>query len=85
LLYIGVSAGSVIAAPDINYILCMDVNDIGISDTSAFSFISSSIIPHYTDEFADAVHNLRSAGAEVVTISNSEALAVHGDKVEKIG
>jgi len=85
LLYVGVSAGSVIASPDINYILFMDVNDIGLGNTSAFSFISASIIPHYADEYADAVHNLRSAGTEVVTISNSEALAVHGDKVEKIG
>ena len=85
LLYVGVSAGSVIAAPDINYILFMDVNDIGLGNTSAFSFVSASIIPHYTDEYADAVHSLRSAGTEVVTISDNEALAVHGAKVEKIG
>ncbi len=85
LLYVGVSAGSVIAAPDINYILFMDVNDIGLGNTSAFSFVSASSIPHYTDECADAVHNLRSAGIEVVTISNGEALVVRGDKVEKVG
>jgi dipeptidase E len=84
MLYVGVSAGSVIASPDIEYISCIDENDIGISDTAAFSFVPASIIPHYADEFADAVNKLRATGTEVVTIGNSEALAVDGDKVEKI-
>jgi len=85
LFYVGASAGSVIATPDIHYILCMDVNDIGLNDTSALSFVTVSIIPHYTDEFVAAAHDLRSSGTEVVTISDSEALVIQGNKIEKVG
>lgn len=84
LLYVGASAGSVIATPDINYILCMDVNDIGLDDTSALSFVSASIIPHYTDELADAVTSLRTSGVDVITIADSEALAIQGDAIIRI-
>jgi len=85
LLYIGVSAGSVICAPDINYILCMDANDIKLKETSALSFVSSSIIPHYTDELANDVRLLRESNCEVITISDSEALSIQGEIIEKVG
>jgi dipeptidase E len=84
LLYVGASAGSVIATPDINYILCMDVNDCGLEDTSGLSFVSASVIPHYTDEFAEAATSLRKKGVKVETISDSEALTVRGEEVEKV-
>ena len=85
LLYVGASAGSVIATPDINYILCMDTNDCGLEDTSGLSFISQSIIPHYTDEFAEAAESLENNGITVETISDSEALEVHGEEIVKVG
>jgi dipeptidase E len=85
LFYVGASAGSVIASPDINYILWMDGNDIGLKDTSGFSFIISSIIPHYTDDFATAASDLRLTGKEVVTISDSEALLIQGNQIYKVG
>lgn len=85
LLYIGTSAGSVIATPDINYILCMDTNDCDISDTLGLSLVSVSVIPHYTVEFTETVETLRKNKVKVETISDSQALYIQGNKIEKIG
>lgn len=85
LLYVGASAGSVVATPDINYILFMDTNDCSLEDTSGLSFVSARIIPHYTDEFAEAAASLIKKDIEVETISDCEALAVQGEKAKKIG
>lgn len=85
LLYIGASAGSVIATSNIDYILCMDINDCELNDTTGLSFISACIIPHYTNEFAEVVDALQKQGVEVKTISDSEALAIRGGEVEKVG
>lgn len=84
LFYVGTSAGSVIASSDINYILCMDTNDCQLKDTTGFSFLSSSLIPHYTDEFSSAVDLLINKGLEVITISDNQAIVIQGDKIEKI-
>jgi len=84
LFYVGASAGSVVASPDINYISCMDVNDIGLNETSAFSFVPLSIIPHYTNDLAAIVNGIRSSGKEVVTISDNEALVIQGDNIDKV-
>lgn len=85
MLYIGASAGSVIATPDINYILCMDTNDCGLCDTSGLSFIAASIIPHYTDEFLEVAGFLRKNGSEVLTISDSQAIFIQGEEIIKVG
>lgn len=85
LLYVGASAGSVIATPDINYILCMDTNDCRLNDTSGLSFISESIIPHYTDEFVETTDLLRKNNVEVVTISDNQALSIQGERKEIVG
>lgn len=85
MLYIGASAGSVIATPDINYILCMDTNDCSLSDTSGFSFVTASVIPHYTDEFLEIADLLRKNGGEVLTISDSQAISVQGEEIVRVG
>lgn len=85
MLYIGTSAGSVIATPDINYILCMDTNDCSLEDTSGLSFINASVIPHYTDEFSETATMLRKTGDEVLTISDRQAISIQGEKVVKVG
>lgn len=85
MLYIGASAGSVIATPDINYILCMDTNDCSLDDTSGLSFVTASVIPHYTDEFSETASLLRKNGGEVLTISDSQAISIQGEKIVKVG
>ena len=85
LFYVGISAGSVIATSDINYILCMDENDCKLDDTAGLSFLSSALIPHYNEEFSDTVSLLMNNGKEVVTISDNQAVVILGEKIEKIG
>lgn len=85
LFYVGISAGSVIATSDINYILCMDENDCKLYDTAGLSFLSSALIPHYNEEFSDTVSLLMNNGKEVVTISDNQAVVILGEKIEKIG
>ena len=85
LLYIGVSAGSMIAAPDINYICWAEINDCGLEDTKGLAFITAGILPHYTDDFAKAAVLLREKGFEVLPQSDSQAVAVQGENKEIIG
>ena len=46
-VYFGVSAGSVLAGPNINISSPWDENDIGMSDFTGFNFIDFAICPHY--------------------------------------
>lgn len=50
-LYVGISAGSVIASPSIAHILFLDENDIGLEDFSALGFVGEKIVPHYEAGF----------------------------------
>ena len=74
-----------IAAPDINYICWAEINDCGFEDTKGLSFITAGILPHYTDDFAKAAVLLREKGFEVLGVSDSQAVAIQGDSIEKIG
>lgn len=50
--YIGSSAGSIVLAPDIEYIKNMDDSSIALelSDTKAMGIINFAILPHFGDE-----------------------------------
>lgn len=50
-LYVGVSAGSVIASVSIAHISFLDENDIGLEDYSALGFVGEQIVPHYETGF----------------------------------
>ena len=84
LLYIGASAGSVISAPDIDYIQCMDTNDCNLIDTSGLSLIPELLIPHYCDEFTEDVNKLRVDHPNLYAITDYQAIAVCDDKYELV-
>lgn len=83
--YIGASAGSVIASPDIDYICCMDTNDCNLSDTTGLSLIAEDLIPHYTNEFADVVAELQEKNKKPLAISDCQAVAINDNSLELIG
>lgn len=85
LLYIGVSAGSMIAAPDINYICWEERNDCGLKDTIGLNFLAAGILPHFTEDFGKAAISLREKGFEVLPLSDRQAVAIQGEFEEKIG
>lgn len=88
--YIGVSAGSVIAGPDISVSALggeeADVNDINLSDLTGFSWVPFYISPHYTErdqkeieEFFEMKQN------PVIALTDEQALVVTEEEIKLIG
>jgi len=77
-LYIGVSAGSIIAGPSIEILNYTkgDPNLIGLTDLSAMGLTSSVIEPHYTRESEGAVLEYeKESGEEVIRLTDGMAWA----------
>lgn len=76
-LYIGVSAGSIIAGPSIEVLNYTkgDPNTIGLKDFSAMKLIQKAIEPHYTQEGEEAILAYEKAsGIEAVRLADGMAL-----------
>lgn len=88
-IYIGVSAGSIIAGPDIEIAGWGsegDRNEIGLKDLKGFNFTDISIFPHFHEELRDEVNQFRNkAEYRVVEITNDQAVFVKGGEVKIIG
>lgn len=79
--YLGVSAGSILAGPDIaaaGYGQDKDVNDIGLYSLGSFHFIPFLVFPHYTEEEKKAVIDLKKCRFQepVIALTDSQALFV---------
>lgn len=74
-LYVGVSAGSVIASPSIDHISFLDENDIRLEDFSAMGFVCEQIVPHYETGFDAQLDPER----EFMCIRDSTALQIKGN------
>lgn len=77
-LYIGVSAGSLIAGPSIEVINYTggDENSVGLKDFSGFGFINKAVVPHYdreVDEKAILKYE-KLSGLKVARLTDKEAL-----------
>lgn len=80
-VYVGVSAGSIIAGPDIRE-LTRSENAFGIEDTSGMRLVEFGIWPHYTEE--NPV-DFSSVGYPVVCLPDHQAVLVRDDEVRIIG
>lgn len=88
IVYIGVSAGSIIAGEDIEIAGWGsegDKNEVGLKDLSGFGFTDIAVFPHYTDnlkeefeEFKNKVHY------PVRKLQNGEAILINNKRIEKI-
>lgn len=61
-VYLGVSAGSVIAGPDIEIAGWGsegDENEIGLTDLTGFGLTDTAVFPHFRDELEDEVSEFR--------------------------
>lgn len=77
-IYVGVSAGSIIAGPDISIAgwgsEC-DSNDIGLKDLSALSLTDIVVSPHYHDELKTEIDDFREKyGYQVYEITDEQAI-----------
>jgi dipeptidase E len=91
IVYIGMSAGSIIASQNIEYIKHMDDPATALDlngDYRGLGLIDFSIVPHCTDEpFKEAVSSIKAeykGKLDLRFINNSQAFTINGDKVELI-
>jgi len=87
-VYVGVSAGSMIARINIESANWepADRNIAGLNDLSAMNLVDFVVIPHYCPEFAEAVGASASkADYAAVALTDQQAVLVDSDKIEIIG
>ncbi|WP_297945836.1 Type 1 glutamine amidotransferase-like domain-containing protein [uncultured Campylobacter sp.] len=90
LVYVGESAGAMIAAPSVEYAAMMDdAGDYGAAAQTGLYLVKFYPVPHYGEEpFVQSTAKiLKAYGGKLnlVPINNAEAIAVHGDKFEILG
>lgn len=84
-LYIGVSAGSMIAGPSIESVMEADpeANDVNLNNFTGFSFVENFIFPHYKKD----VHEENILKVEekykikIDRLTDENAIFVNGDKI----
>jgi len=82
-VYVGVSAGSILVGPDIR-ITEADLNNVGITDFRGLSLISRVISPHINREKYKNVNRYNDSKEKVVSLADGEALLVIDGKEEII-
>ncbi|WP_297949516.1 Type 1 glutamine amidotransferase-like domain-containing protein, partial [uncultured Campylobacter sp.] len=90
LIYVGESAGAMIAAPSVEYASVMDdAGDYGAAAQTGLDLVKFYPVPHYGEEpfVQSAAEILKIYGSKLnlAPINNAEAIAVHGDKFEILG
>jgi len=86
--YVGVSAGSIIAGPDIEVagIGDGDENDINLSDLSGFGLVPFHISPHYTEQDKSDVEEFYNKRNEaIIALTDDQALFVTDKEVLLVG
>lgn len=87
-VYVGVSAGSIIAGPNIEPASWKhaDRNFLNLTDLSALNLVPFVITPHYCGETAEAVDNsAKIAGYPTMALTDQQAVLVDGARTEIIG
>ena len=88
LIYIGESAGSVITAPNIEYVSVMDDKTLAeeLDDYTGLNLVDFYILPHYNNfpfkKATNKIFELYSTKLSLRTISNDEVILVDNDKIE---
>lgn len=86
-VYVGVSAGSILVGPDIE--ICSrheDRNDVRLEDLAGLGLTDKILSPHYVDEEEGIVEKFKKeTGNKVTRLRDGEALLINGDVEEVIG
>ncbi|WP_159071091.1 Type 1 glutamine amidotransferase-like domain-containing protein [Campylobacter concisus] len=79
-IYIGESAGAVVAAPDTRYATLMDENSVNVSDFTGLNLVDFFIVPHFGCEpFTQATHEIMQKFGNLYDlrpINNAEFIAL---------
>jgi peptidase E len=82
-VYVGVSAGSIMAGPTIQF--SHDDNDIKIKHLTGLNLTKIIISPHYTDkEKSEIESNRKKVKSPIIPLMNSQALLVLGTEIKTI-
>jgi dipeptidase E len=88
-IYVGVSAGSIIACQSIEVAGWGsegDKNDISLKDLSGLNFVDISIFPHYRDVLHNEVEQYKQrVQNKVFEINDDQAIFVKGNEIIRIG
>lgn len=87
-VYIGVSAGSIIAGPDIliaGWGSEGDKNNIGLKNLAGLNIIKETIFPHFREKLKEEVIEFKKKTKyEVITLTDNQALLITNNKKEII-
>ncbi|QPH99531.1 type 1 glutamine amidotransferase-like domain-containing protein [Campylobacter concisus] len=79
-IYIGESAGAIVAAPDTRYATLMDENSQNMSDFTGLNLVDVYVVPHFGCEpFAEATHEIMEKFGNLYDlrpINNAEFIAL---------
>ncbi len=85
-LYFGVSAGSIMAGPNIGIAAPWDDNDIGLTDLEGFNFIDFAISPHYISEDNNLIkERQKELNIPVRLLTDQQAFLVKDGEITLIG
>lgn len=85
MLYIGSSAGSVVATPDIGYAEEIDDRTLGDGDDTGLAFVGFSILPHMDHEtMGPPVRRQFEAwdGGQVFALKDGQAIVIRDNRIE---
>jgi len=80
--YVGISAGSILAGPDIEPAkVAGDVNDLGLHNLGGFRLVPYLILPHYSDEKKNRVIDYKKFRFQepLIALTDNQALFVTED------
>ncbi|HUT22421.1 MAG TPA: Type 1 glutamine amidotransferase-like domain-containing protein [Candidatus Bipolaricaulota bacterium] len=85
-VYVGVSAGSIVAGPDIETAAPWDENDVDLRNTKGLGFVDFAVAPHYEESDKDVIDEWKKkVSYEIKEITDNQAVLVEGDEVELVG
>lgn len=88
-IYIGSSAGAVLAAPDIRYVELFDNPSPDFGDTASLALVNFRILPHfgnpkYADLHDKVLAGYQSKDSRLIPVKDNEFLLKNGD-IQKVG
>jgi dipeptidase E len=80
-IYIGVSAGSIIAGPNIEIASPFDKNKVNLKDLTGLNLINIIVSPHYCKKEEKIIENFKKKSKyKVIPLTDKQALLVLGNK-----
>lgn len=84
-VYVGASAGSILAGPDISIAGDEDSNDIGLVDLKGLCLTNYIIYPHYRDELKSQLDEFKKGiDYPIIEIKDNQAVLISYSKIGKL-